>query len=64
MSMSPGRAERIIEARIAVGVKYNSFVKHCSDMITTVAITMFDANVSQPAVKLTTVREKEPVQNN
>lgn len=63
MSMSPGRAERIIEARIAVGVKYNNLVKHCSDMITTMAITIFEANVSHPAVKLTTVREKEPVHN-
>lgn len=44
-----------------MGVKYNSLVKHCSDMITVMAMTMFDTGVSQPALKFTAVRENEPV---
>ena len=60
MSMSPGIAERIIEARIAVGVKYKSFVKNCKDINTVMAITMLEMAVSHPALKFTAERENEP----
>lgn len=60
--MSPGRAERIIEARIATGVKYKSLVSTCNDMITVIDITMLETKVSQPALKFTAVRENEPAQ--
>lgn len=50
-----------MEARIAVGVKYKSLVKNSSDMVTVMAMTMFDTGVSQPALKFTAVRENEPV---
>lgn len=45
MSMRPGRAERMIEARIAMGVKYKSFVNNSRDKITVKAITIFDTTV-------------------
>jgi hypothetical protein len=60
MSMSPGRAERIIDARIAIGVKYKSLVNNCNDIITVIAITILETKVSQPALKFTAVRENEP----
>lgn len=61
--MSPGRAEMITEARIATGVKYKSFVKNSRQMITVIAITMFDTAVSQPALKFTALRENEPARS-
>ena len=62
MSISPGRADRIIEARMAIGVKYNSLVNNSSDKNTAMAITMFDTTVSHPALKFTAVLEKEPAE--
>lgn len=50
----------MIEARIAVGVKYKSLVSNSSDIITVSAITMFDTTVSHPALKFTAVLENEP----
>jgi hypothetical protein len=50
----------ITEARMATGVKYKSLVRSSNDMITVTAITIFDTAVSQPALKLTAVRENEP----
>lgn len=49
-SMSPGTAERIIAARIALGVKYKSPFKNLSDIRTVSAITMFDTIVSDPVL--------------
>lgn len=45
MSMSPGTAERIIAASIALGVKYKSPVKNLIDSNTVSAITMLDTIV-------------------
>lgn len=58
--MSPGKAERITEARIANGVKYNSLVINSNVIITVIAITIFDTTVSHPALKFTAVLENEP----
>lgn len=58
--MSPGKADRIIEANMATGVKYNSLVQNSSDISTVIAITMFDTAVSQPALKFTAVLENDP----
>lgn len=60
MSISPGRAERIIEARMAMGVKYKSLVNNTSDTSTVMAITIFDTTVWHPELKFTAVRENEP----
>lgn len=60
MLMSPGKADRIIEANMATGVKYNSLVQNSSDISTVIAITMFDTAVSQPALKFTAVLENDP----
>lgn len=59
--MSPGRADRIIDARIAIGVKYKNRVNSSSDKKTVTAMTIFETAVSHPALKLTAVLEKEPV---
>ena len=45
MSISPGRADRMIEARIVMGVKYKSLVSNSSDTSTVMAITIFDTTV-------------------
>lgn len=44
-SISPGTAERIIAASIALGVKYKSSVKNLRDTNTVSAITMLDTIV-------------------
>lgn len=59
--MSPGRADMMIEARTAFGVKYTNLVNNCNDMSTEIDITTFDAKVSLPELKFTAVRENEPV---
>lgn len=61
ISISPGRADKIIEARIAKGVKYKSLVNNSSDTSTVMAMTIFDTAVWHPALKFTAVLEKEPV---
>lgn len=59
-SIRPGRADRMIEARIAIGVQYNSLMKNSNDISTVMAITIFDTVLSHPALKFTAVRENEP----
>jgi hypothetical protein len=50
----------MIAERTAMGVKYKSLVNNSRDMITVMAITIFDIAVSHPALKFTALRENEP----
>lgn len=43
--ISPERADKMIEARIAKGVKYKSLVNNSSDTSTVMAMTIFDTAV-------------------
>lgn len=52
----------MIEARMAMGVKYKSLVSNSTDKITVRAITIFDTTVSHPALKFTAVLENEPAE--
>lgn len=60
ISINPGRAARIIDARMATGVKYNSLVSSSNEIVTVMAMMMLETAVWQPALKFTAVRENEP----
>lgn len=60
ISMSPGRADRIIDARMATGVKYNSLVSSSNEIKTVMDMTILETVVWQPELKFTAVRENEP----
>lgn len=53
-------AQMMIEARIAFGVYLKSGVMNCRVKNTTTDMTILETAVSQPAMKFTADREKEP----
>lgn len=57
-------AEMMIVERMAFGVYLKSGVRNCKVKNTTKDITILDTAVSQPAMKFTADREKEPVDSN
>ena len=53
-------AQMMIEARMAFGVYLKRGVKNCRVKNTTTDMTILETAVSQPAMKFTADREKEP----
>ena len=54
-------AEMMIVARMAFGVYLKRGVRNCKVKNTTTDMTILDTAVSQPDMKFTAEREKEPV---